>query len=774
MHGKETAIKRIIACFAIAAFLFCLCCIAAMDDDAGSRPKEPAERSRFEIETGLMEVRAVVTDQKGRIVKGLEKDDFELLENDVPREISHFAVSKIESERGNAAAKETGAQDKELKLAQARLRLSRPPVRTVLLYADALHLSFTSLNWVKKALRRFIDEQLTDQDLVAFTSSETLGVAQQFTRDRKILRYAVEQIRYGPANRETDFTPNLAAEFIDGRTEAVRLGIDIMRQEENFVCPCSDLRTLAYQKAYRVLDEASYARENTLSIIEHFSRQMADLPGKRMIVIFSDGFTLNNRIGALQNEELRGVVSRAVRSGVVIYTIDAGGLRPPPEIDAARRSPARDIQYEMLVRCLQACPEDDTDCLNSCVDLHPVLLRCREDIGSYKNPECDYPEPGLLATYLGAFEIDRLNGLHSMAVDTGGKMYDKTNDLNGALGQALDDNQFFYVLSYYLESGNEDDRFRRIEVRVRNHPEYKVRTPRGFWPSKIRESLESEAGKTPQQRLIQAMGSPLPLTDLGVSVRADFIETENDDKQVSLVVFFEGDRLQYREREGGRDIELELMSFIFDSSGNRADGVSASVTGSMPEGDMAKAQYGGYRFSRRLALKPGVYQARVGVREEGTDRMGTATTWVEVPEIVPDKLEMSSLILGNPLDTSLPDKEGIDLGGLEQIKMVQGIPMYSTDDIFYYSFRVHRDSPAPGEPELSMMSELLQGGEPVRKEKWSPISTERMDMDGKGWIDLDGEMDIGALRPGIYELHVSVKGSSSEKIIRRTAVFGIL
>jgi VWFA-related protein len=770
---------RWFACFAIIILSCCLTGISALDDAKQPASEEEVQKSKFQVETELMEVRTVVTDKNGRIVEDLKKEDFELLENKVSQEIGHFSVSKVEEERPNVPAGDRDAQDRESKLEQARERLSHPPVRTVLLYVDALHLSFTSLNWVKQTLNRFIDEQLTDRDLVAFTSSETLGVAQQFTRDRKILRYAAGQIRYNPANRETLFTPNLAAEFLDERTGAVRLGIDIMRREENIVCPCTVLRNLAYHKASQILTDAAYARENTLSIIEHFARQMTDLPGKRMIVIFSDGFTLYNRIGDLQNDLVSRAVNRAIRSGTAIYSINASGVQTPPAIDAAIRSAARDAGYEALVQCLKGCDsltnEDDrNDCKEECVKKHTISLSCLEDIDNYNNPACEYPEPGELDAYLDSSEMEKLNGLYSLAVETGGKMYDKDNDLNIALGRALEDNRFFYVLSYYPAAGKDTDKFRRIEVRVRDHPEYTVRTPRGFWTSSIKDKLEADAANTPQERLVQAMRSPLPVTDLGVSARADFIETEADDKQVSLGVYFEGDRFQYRDQGQGGVVELEIMSVIYDSSGNQVDGISAHVTGNLTHEDLEQAKTGGYRFSRRLPLKPGFYQARIGVREEGTNRMGTATTWVEVPELNPDTLEMSSLILSNPLDINPVDTEGMGVRELEQIKMIQGVPMYARDDIFYYSFRVHRNSPATAGSGLSLMRELLRDGDPVRTEEWQPVSKEQEDTDSKGWLDLDGELDIGTLDPGVYELRISVKADQSDEAVQRTVAFGIL
>ena len=310
-------------------------------------------------------------------------------------------------------------------------------------------------------------------------------------------------------------------------------------------------------------------------------------------------------------------------------------------------------------------------------------------------------------------------------------------------------------------------------MQVRDHPEYSVRAPRGFWPGRIKPAQEAESAQTPQQRLIQAMMFPLPKTDLGVSARADYLETEADDKQVSLDVYFEGDRFDYRDQGQGKDVNLEVLYLIYDSSGKQVEGISGSVEAHLTQQGMERAQSGGYRFSRRVALKPGVYQVRAGVREEGSDRLGTATTWVEVPQAKPGALEMSSLILSNPLDMNLEAAKDIDVNGLEQIKMVQGIPMYSQDDIFYYTYRVRRGGDDVSDAGLLLKRELLQGGEPVKTDDWRPAAA--LDVsDGKGWSDYDGELDISELDPGAYELRISLKEGPSGKAVSRSVAFGIL
>jgi len=745
--------------------------IVAMDPAVQTKPEEKPEDQRIKVRTELMEVRAVVTDRDGRIVENLAKDDFELLENGQPQEISFFSVSQVESERSESAAvKETGEPERATGQRPIKERLSEPPVRTTLLYVDSLHLSFTSLNSVKQALRRFINERLTEQDMVALaTSGQTLGLAQQFTRNKQILNYAIEQIRLGPVRFESLFTPYLAADVLADREDGMRLAVEIVRQEQNTECPCSLMCSLAYNKALQILAEDSFSRRNTLSILKDVASQMTDLPGKRMIVIFSDGFSMRDIHGNIYDNEIQSVISRAVRSGVVIYSIDAKGLRPPPIIDASRRliNPNAFVGAETAIRLTDpsAVPAYGTT-----PDYTIVDARCPNDP---PDPRCFSPYAGQLEATVNTFEHEMLDGLSSVAKETGGKMFTDTNDLSGALGRAFDANRFYYVLSYYLPVHSDNLAFREIKVRVRDHPEYSVRTARGFSLPDLAAKMEADSVKTPQQHLLRIMNEALPVTDLGVSARADFVEMEDDDKQVSLTVSFDGDRFEYREEGQHNIVELEILYVVYDSSGKQMEGTSALVEGRLTPDRLKQAQTHGFRFSRRLMLNPGVYQARIGVREVGTDRMGTATAWMEVPELAQDKLEMSSLILSNPLDRTPMDTEGMDVSELEQIRMVQSIPLFERGDFFDYSFRVYQGLQASERTDVEWMPELFREGRRIREGDWVPISIETGDLDSKGWFDVYGEVDISEFDSGVYELRVSVRDSRSDKTVQRATVFSV-
>jgi VWFA-related protein len=751
----------------IVMFVCSLHAMQATQDDAARLPTATGNIQEIKVKTELMEVRTVVTNQKGAIIENLSKDDFELLENEKPQEISFFSVSEIEKDRIVPEKPGTSTRTRE--------RLSAPPVRTTLLFVDNLHLSFSSLNRVKESVRRFIKEHLTEQDAVALaTSGQTLGLAQQFTRDRQLLSYAVEQIRFGPKYDDL-FTPTLAADVIAERGDGLRLAVDMMRKEYNMECPCARLLGFAHNRAVNILSQASYSRKTTLSILKDFAEQMIRLPGKRMIVVFSDGFTLLDSDSSIHNEDIRAAVDRAVRSGVVIYSIDAKGLQIPPTFDAGRRLMTTDPNNHPWTDETSAAPptgpgNGSTAGTNSALTTNPD---CAEEALHPPDSRCFAPDAGMYATFVNTSEREEQNGLYAIADQTGGKLFTNTNNLGDALERAFDANRFYYVLSYYLPPGSDARTFRNIKVRVRNHPDYTVRTARGYSLSDTTAGLEAEAAKTPQQRLIQAMRSPLPMSDLGVSAQADYIEEEVDDKQVSLIVYFDGDRFQYTQKDQRNFVELEILSAFYDTSGRQVDAVSAHVEGRLTDSSLIKARTSGFRFTRRLALQPGVYQARIGVREEGTDRMGTATAWVEIPEIRSGKLSMSSLILHSALeiDSERAAGDGIEVSELEQIRMVQGMPLYERGNFCDYSFRVHQGTEIS--TPIAVMVELLQDGKTVRQEPWRKVKAEEKTSDKKGWFDLDGEVDLNGLSAGIYELRVTLKETQSNRSVQRATVFGL-
>lgn len=682
---------------------------------SGQSSRNNEQDQAIRVTTNLVEVRAVVTDRDGRVVTDLKREDFELIEDKEPQEIEFFSVVRVGGAVEGAAPGKTEAE------APAAGEARRPspavsPARSVVLFVDSVHLRDANLLFTKQALKRFIAERLTDDDLVALvTSGGSLGLFSQFTRDRRLLSYAVDKISARGPNRNTLFSPYLAGQIERGDRQALDFGIMILQQEEGITGPRTMMESLTQGRARQVLAEASYQRTQTLAALRALVDQLARLPGQRLIVMLSDGFTLLDRGGTFDTTMLQAVTSRAAVSGVVIYTIDAKGLEPPATTDVSQRGPVGS----------------------------PVVF-----------------------SILSGEQSDLQNAMNALARDTGGEMLRNSNDLGAGMRRALDDNSHYYALGYYPANEEEPKKFRRLTIRVRNHPEYKVRAQQGYLPAALAKERSEEAG-TPLERMRRAIVAPLATAEIGVFATADFIETEADDAQVTLQVFIDGGKLRYTEQQETRQLGVELYTYVFDAGGSQVKASQSTIKVSLHPAGYERGKEVGYRYTMRLPLKPGVYQIRVGVREPESERIGTASAWIEVPDLKRKKLTLSSILLTDVESLDLLTQLGKENVTL-QVGTRQGIRVYKQSQMLGYYMRVYD----PGKEELVYQNEVAQGDKIIAQGAWQPVK--KSSRSGAKGAELALMFPLADIPPGFYELRVRVREVKSKKAIERTAAFEVV
>lgn len=688
---------------------------------AGQGQQDPSIR----VKTDLINLRAVVTDKRGQAVTDLKQEDFELTENGKPQEVSFFSVVKIPG-RGEARQPENSPANAATDVPAGATRSAEAIGRTVLLYVDTLHLATSSLLSVKQSLRKFIDERLTDQDLTAIvTSAGSLGVVEQFTRDRRVLRRAVDRLSARPNARDSLLTPYIAAMVDRGDREAMQVARAIYIAEEHASPNDPTIMQMVQMKARQVLTEATYMRRATLITLKEVVQRLSDLPGQRLLVMVSDGFTLFDSGGSQDTNDLQSVTSRAVRSGVVIYSIDAKGLQPPGLFDAS----------------IGAIPNDPR-----------------------------------ISSYVSAGERDLENGLNALAKDTGGEAFFNTNDTAGAMGRALDDNQVYYTLAYYPALEESDKKFRKITVKIKNHPDYKVRAQRGYLPADLAKKTKEEEAKTPQQRFVSAILAPLPVTDIGVTAFPSFVEAPEDNAQVSLQLHIDGKTLTYREENGKYTFEAELVTMIYNAEGKRVDLKSETLKGNLAPARLEIARQNGFQYNRRLQLKPGLYQIRVGVTEPANERTGTAAAWIETPDLSKkNKLALSSLFLSDSQAMGIKGEPASNNGQAaapSSSRLVQGIRYYKIGQPIVYFFRLYNEANDKPETDAVMQIEIMRDEKAILTVPWQPVTTRQFGKDAKGLV-IGGQFSLQKIQPDIYDLRVSVKDSKMKKPIQCSVAFGI-
>src|SRR6266705_1491359 len=165
-------------------------------------PPAADEQDIVRITTNLVQVDAVVT-KDGRPVTDLKPEDFEIAEDGRPQTITNFSYVSNSSTKSmtKAPAKAPGPDNIPVPIIPPALHPDDVR-RTIALLVDDLGMSQESIIDARQRLRKFVNEELQPNDLVAIirTGGE-VGALQQFTTDRRMLYSAIEHLRWNPCSR---------------------------------------------------------------------------------------------------------------------------------------------------------------------------------------------------------------------------------------------------------------------------------------------------------------------------------------------------------------------------------------------------------------------------------------------------------------------------------------------------------------------------------------------------------------------------------------------
>ena len=551
---------------------------------------KPGDDDVVKISTNLVQIDVTVTDKNGKVVRDLMPEDLEVYQNGKRQEISNFTF--ISSVREQTA--ENG-EKRDVKRPQVVLPPSpvRPEQvrRTIALVVDDLSLSFESTYFARRALKKFVDEQMQDGDLVAIVRTGSgMGALQQFTNDKRQLYAAIERIRWNPMG--TGQIGTFAA--IEGKVD---LGLPGSNQE--------DAEAAAKEQEST---RTSIFAAGTLGAINYVVRGMQELPGRKSIMLISDGFKLyeEDRTGFKESgrvlEALRRLVDAANRAAVVIYTMDARGLvytGLSAADDTSGRSPDQ-IEQELSDRRSQL--------------------------------------------------FDTQDGLVYLAKQTGGTALINNNDLSGGIRKILDD-QSYYLVGYVPDDETfsaVQRRFNKLEVKVRR-PGLKVRYRSGFFGVTDERMSTAAAGPTGRNKLFYALTSPFGVGQIPLRLNAVFNTDDKGAAFVQSLLHIDLNQIKFTEQpDKKKQAVIDILVVAFGDNGMIIDQSGRSYTLSLAPDQYENLLRQGLVHTFTFPVKkPGAFQLRVAIRDQATDKVGSANQFVEVPNIKKDRILMSGVVLEN-------------------------------------------------------------------------------------------------------------------------------
>jgi VWFA-related protein len=699
------------------------------------------------ISTNLIQIDVTVTDKNGKLVTDLTPEDFELYENGEKQQISNFSL--IMRAVGSATVDEARAAAARAINAPGQVPLKRGDVRRTLAFVvDDLNLSFGSIYYTRQALNKFVDEQMQPDDLVAIIrTSGSVGTLQQFTSDKRLLYAAIQKIRWNPlggsfdslasvSQNDTDITERFTSE-----SDAVASGnlkqYTLLHPHDNV-----DEKQALSKKAAKntALQENAVYAQTSLGAIRYIISGMAKLPGRKALMLFSDGISIGtdtDKSGASTVfDHLQDVADAANRSSVVVYTFDTKGLR-------AMSIAASDNTYEII-------------------DGHRALKE-RERTKEFK---------------------DSQDGLVYFATQTGGKALLNSDNLNGGIQRALDEQGGYYLLGYVPDVETFDPnkrKFNKFEVKVKR-PGLKVSYRSGFFSNNPGDG-PPKSQLTVERQMAEVLMSPFAESDIALNINALYAHDPVDGAYVRSFLHIDARNLTFQDTaEGWKTASFEVVALMTGDNGVPVKDMASKYTiktrGAAYESTLAN----GFVYVLIMPVKdPGLYQYRVALRDSSSGKIGSASQIVEVPNLSKQKLTISSLAVEDvPLTTWQNITQG-KIGNKPGQIQVPSTLLYDTvlkrfpaGTVLRYGYEVYNaKGDGVSSPQIETEAKILQNDRIA-------VAGKALKFDASGQSDRTHLKISGAimlnngLQPGDYVLQIVVTDKASKQVSTQLFPFEIV
>ena len=562
------------------------------------QPQQGDDEDVVRISTELVQVDAVVVDKDGRQVTDLRPEEFEIYEEGRRQEMTNLSYVRLEGAPSEQAATSDG------KKSDARSGNIVPPARirpeqvrrTIALVVDDLGMSFESTAFVHDALRKFVRDEMQTNDLVAIIrTSVGSGALQQFTTDKRQLNAAIDRVRWSPSGRGgvSAFAP-ISSQRTGGEDEQVAAMIERAEERE---------------------EELNSFREDvftvgTLGATSFVVRGLQELPGRKSVVLMSDGISLLTRDNERRTrvfDALQRMIELANRASVVFYTLDSRGLQT-----------------------LGLTAEDNLNGMT------------QQQIGDS------------LANRRNNF-FESQNGLNYLAAQTGGLFIRNTNDINAGLRRILNDQSGYYLLAYKPDASTFDSsgkrRFVNISIKVKR-PGVRVRTRTGFY--NVPDERLATRPRTRVEQLRQAINSPIASADIPLRLTSIFANYERLGSYIRSSLYIDASKLTFTpEADGWRKAVIDVVALTFGADGKVIDEVNRAQTIRVRNDTYTRIIRDGVIYNLSLPVKKsGAYQLRVAVRDTVNERTGAANQFIEVPNVDKKRLALSGIVLQGNTQTN--------------------------------------------------------------------------------------------------------------------------
>lgn len=410
-----------------------MCIRLAAQQTAEPSKEIPAQNGVFTIESkvNVALVPVLVRDTQGLAVGELNREDFQIFDNNKPQVITGFSIQKR-----SGIASDTNPKQPAASVSGVTPRPTSAPYRFIVFLFDDMHLTPGDLVQAQKASTKMLAGSLTDSDMAAVVSMSG-RIYSVLTHERSQLQQAIAKLQpqglYRAAGQECPNLDYYHADLIANKHNSAALEGAI---DETLSCdPGLKIRDIAEKivdsAAMRAVAMGEQDVRVSLGTVREVVRKMAGLPGQRTLILVSPGFLILTPETRADESQIMDI---AAQSNVTVSALDARGLYTT-EIDASEmiKGSAQTLQLKSEYRRSSMSLDEDV--------------------------------------------------MAELADGTGGTYLHNSNDLEGGLKRLTAGPEYLYLLEFSLKNVKQNGSYHRLKVKV-DQDGLRVQARRGYFAPK--------------------------------------------------------------------------------------------------------------------------------------------------------------------------------------------------------------------------------------------------------------------------------------------------
>ncbi|PYS67720.1 MAG: hypothetical protein DMF69_22240, partial [Acidobacteria bacterium] len=660
----------------------------------------------------------VVRDKKGKLIKDLAQQDFEVYEDGVKQDINSFRfISSTVAETTSPATNNTSS-DPTVTRIPGGVTPNSAGVSAVALVFDRL--SPESRLRARDAALNYLGESVKKNELVGvFLTDLSVIVLQPYTYDSAQIKTGIEKAGV----RVTSQYPSTNEE---ARTNRTTVATDQMRRQDGQTQPSPNTESIAPAAALALRNLESYEQMQrdqegnaTAYGLLHIAASLRSLPGRKAVIFFSEGLVLPpNAMGPFQS-----VINEANRGNVSFYAVDVAGLRTESKTSETRKE------------------------INSRSEVRMSQVGSSSEINGPMTKELERNE-----------DLLRLNpdsGLGQLANQTGGFLITDSNDLKGRLGQVDEDLHSYYLLSYSANNQKYDGHFRKIEVKLKRSG-LSVQSRKGYYAINGNFASPVLSYEAPA---LAALDSKQKTDSFPFFAGAFSFPTRDRMGLAPVIVDVPLSAFTLRIDQAKKlyNTDFSILVLVKDPAGQVVAKLSNQYKLSGPADKVEDAKNERVLFYKEANLPPDRYTVETVAYDAPTGRASVRTGTIEIPTTDESKLRLSDIALlarGEKVGNPEENKNNPFRVANMMVSPNLGEPIQRSQKQVPFFFTVYVPTGAASKPKLTI--EILSQGRTLTQ-----MPGELPAIDASGRSQFVAGLPVEKIPVGNYDLKVTVSDGTT-------------